>query len=204
MFCTFHPIDYESYANYVNVIKLKKDIKLFFMIKNITINKSKKSIESAFSIFFNVRKKNLINVDSSKIIKFKNTLKKIKFDGWFSSIEDGVGVEVALLNDRETYVCEKANIFNSNWNYVYGNNNNTYLNLGSKYKISTIEYPIILIINLIFQNDIENIKNMVVSGIYEPNTVFELILQNANIFYFDNNNKIENINIINKYIINCT
>lgn len=39
MFCTFHPIDYESYANYVNVIKLKKDIKLFFMIKNITINK---------------------------------------------------------------------------------------------------------------------------------------------------------------------
>jgi len=45
---------------------------------------------------------------------------------------------------------------------------------------------------------------MVVSGIYEPNTVFELILQNANIFNFDNNNKIENINIINKYIINHT
>ena len=35
-------------------------------------------------------------------------------------------------------------------------------------------------------------------------TVFELILQNAKISYFDDNNKIENINVINKYIINNT
>lgn len=205
MFCTFHPIDYESYGNYVNIIKLKKDVKLFFMIKKLTLNKSKKSIESAFSNFFDVHKKNLININISKIIKFKNTLKKIKFDGWFSSIEDGISVEVALFNDREIYVCKKRNIFNSNWNYNYNENNNyNYLNLGSKYNISTIENPIMLIINQKFKNNIENFKNMVVSGVYKPNTVFELILQNAKISYFDDNNKIENINVINKYIINNT
>jgi hypothetical protein len=37
LFCSFHPSDYESYnSKYINIIKLKKDVKLFFMIGNIT------------------------------------------------------------------------------------------------------------------------------------------------------------------------
>ena len=53
LFCSFHPIDYEGYnTKYVHIIRLKKDIKLFFMVDDFFINPSPKNILSAFSYFF--------------------------------------------------------------------------------------------------------------------------------------------------------
>ena len=150
LFCSFHPYDYEGFnSKYVNIIKLKRDVKLFFFVSKLKLNKFSKRIYSAFSNFFNTNKKNLLNIKKNKIIEFINKLKLLKFDGWFSSIEDKIGIEVALLNNNEIFEIEKINSFNSNWNFIYGeNNNNSYLDFGKKYKICTIDYPAILIINL--------------------------------------------------------
>ena len=203
LFCSFHPFDYEGNSNYINRIRLKKDIKLFFMVSHLKINKSNKRIHSSFSNFFDKEKKNLsTSINKNKIIKFKNKLKNIKLDGWFSSIEDKIGIEIALLNNKELYECINANNFNPNWNFVYGeNNNNSYIDLGTKYKICTIEKPAILIINEKFRQNIEKVKKRFLEKNFLLTTVIEVVLQNAIILYFDENNQIQNIdNIINKYI----
>ena len=203
LFCSFHPYDYEGInSKYVNIIKLKKDVKLFFMVSNLQINKSKKRIDSAFFNFFNENKKNLLNVDKNKIIKFVNILNHTKLDGWFSSIEDKIGIEVALLNNKKMFECIGANNFNSNWNFeIANNNNNSYINIGTKYKICTIEQPVILIINEKFRDNIKKFIKRISSNKFKITTIVEIVLQNAIILYFDENNKNRDINnIINKYI----
>jgi len=203
LFCSFHPYDYEGInSKYVNIIKLKKDIKLFFMVSELKINKSNKRIHSAFSNFFNKDKKNLSIINNNKITEFANKLNHTKLDGWFSSIEDKSGIEVALLNNKNLYECIGANNFNSNWNFIYENNNNkSYINIGKKYKICTNEEPAILIINEKFKNNIEKYKKRISSENFIPTTIVEIVLYNAIILYFDKNNQTQNINnIINKYL----
>lgn len=166
------------------------------MVSYIKINKSNKRIYSSFFNFFNDNKKNLLKINKNKVIRFT------KLDGWFSSIEDKIGIEVALLNNKELYECIKVNNFNSNWNFIYGEtNNNSYINLGTKYKICTIKKPAILIINEKFRKNIEEFKKIISSKNYLLTSIFEIVLQNAIIIYFDKNNHIQNIdNIIEKYI----
>ena len=203
LFCSFHPYDYEGFdSKYINIIKLKKDIKLFFMVSELKINKSNKRIYSAFSNFFNKDKKNLLVVNKNKISEFANKLNRTKLDGWFSSIEDKIGIEIALLNNKNLYKCIQANNFNSNWNFIYENNNNkSYINIGKKYKICTIDKPAILIINEKFKNNIEKYKERISSNNFIPTTIAEIVLFNSIILYFDENNQIENINnIIDKYL----
>ena len=199
LFCSFHPSDYESYnSKYISLIKLKKDVKLFFMISNITDIR----INSAFINFFNINKTNLSFINNNKVNKFKNKLISKNFDGWFSSIEDKIAIEVALLNNNEIYECKQINNFNSNWNFIYNENiDDSYLNFGKKYYICTINKPCILLINQEFKNNIDIFKSKSLSKNLLPSSVFEVILKNAYIIYFDENNKILDIdNILQKYI----
>jgi hypothetical protein len=203
LFCSFHPYDYEGInSKYINIIRLKRDIKIFFMVSELKINKSNKKKYSAFSNFFNQDKKNLSVINKNKITDFANKLNHTKLDGWFSSIEDKSGIEVALLNNKNLYECIGANNFNSNWNFIYENNNNkSYINIGKKYKICTIEKPAILIINEKFRNNIEKYKKSISSENFIPTTIVEIVLNNAIILYFDKNNQTLNINnIIDKYL----
>jgi hypothetical protein len=171
------------------------------MVSKLKINKLNKRIHSAFSNFFNIDKKNLLMVNKNKISEFVSKLNLTKLDGWFSSIEDKTGIEVALLNNKKLYKCIKANNFNSNWNFIYNNNNISYLNIGKKYKICTNEKPAILIINEKFRNNIEKYKEIISSENFIPITIVEIVLHNAVILYFDKNNQIQDINnIIDKYL----
>jgi len=186
IFCSFHPYDYEGHnSKYVNLIKLKKDVKLFFMISKLKIDKSNKRLISSFSNFFNTNKTDLISIDKKKIIEFKKKLISKKLNGWFSSIEDKTGIEVALINSKKIYECNRVNNFNSNWNFIYGeNNNNSYLNFGMKYKICTIENPAILILNEKFKKEIEKFKKRI-SKDFLPTSIIEIVLHNAIISYFE-------------------
>jgi hypothetical protein len=201
LFCSFHPIDYEGLnTEYIHIIKLKRDIKLFFMIDDFILNKYRKIIFSAFSHFFISNKKNLSQINKTKILEFSQKLKLKKFDGWFSSIEDGSGIEVALINDKDIYELLQSNNFNSNWNI----GNNLPMNLGLKYNICTTYKPLTIIINKKFKQKFEMFYNIVKNKNFIVNNIFEKILSNAIIIYMDDNNN-ENSNaknIINKYISN--
>lgn len=65
------------------------------MISKLKIDKSNKRLISSFSNFFNTNKTDLISIDKKKIIEFKKKLISKKLNGWFSSIEDKTGIEVA-------------------------------------------------------------------------------------------------------------
>ena len=201
LFCSFHPIDYEGYnTKYIHLIKLKKDVKLFFMVDDFFINPSRRNILSAFSHFFQSNKKNLSKTELSKIINFCDILKSKNLDGWFSSIEDGTGIEVALLNNSKIFNIVRTNNFNSNWNIMneYGNNK---LLLGERYKVCSTYNPVIIIINKKFKKRFKTFYKRYTSSKYSANTVFEKVLENAIIIYMDDNNINNNTNnIIKKYI----
>ena len=202
LFCSFHPYDYGFNSKYVYIIELKKDIKLFFMIDKFNNNKTPK-FHSSFSNLLYFSKKNLSYLklnkrknNKNKFDKFTNILEKQKFDGWFSSINDyGYNLEVALFNGKSLYnIIQRDNI---NINMNINNTNYTKTN----FSISTINYPIKLIINNKYKYNIDNILNKFKNKNYEPSTIFEIIISNAEIFYFDENNHIINANnAFKKYI----
>jgi hypothetical protein len=70
------------------------------------------------------------------------------------------------------------------------NINNTTNYNKTNFNISTKNYPIKLIINNKYKNNIDNILNKFKN--YEPSTIFEIIISNAEIYYFNDNNQIIN------------
>ena len=154
------------------------------MVSELKINKFNIRVHSSFYNFFKNDKKNLLKINNNKINKFVNKLNNAKFDGWFSSIEDKIGVEVALLNNKDLFEIETVNNFNSNWNYKI-ENNNEYINFGKKYKIYSLQYPLILIINIKFKINIDKFIKRISSTKFIPSSIIEIILKNANIIYFN-------------------
>ena len=200
LFCSFHPYDYGFNSKYVYIIELKKEIKLFFLIDRFNNNKTPK-FNSSFSKLLDFPKKNLSYLklnkrknNKKKFNKFTNVLEKQKFDGWFSSINDyGYNLEVALFNGKSLYNIIQRNDINININNTNYNKTN--------FNISTKNYPIKLIINNKYKNNIDNILNKFKNKNYEPSTIFEIIISNAEIFYFNDNNQIINTeNALKKYI----
>ncbi len=186
LFCSFHPQDYiDINTKYINVIQLKKDITLFFMVEQLVLDKFKVRIHSAFSNFFGESKSNLHKINIKNVMTFANKLKKTSLNGWFSSIEDKSGVEVALLNDNNLYRCISSNNFNHSVNTNWRFNNNNSIITGFRYKVSTLNNPLTLVINKKFKDIIEKYQKSVSSKNLIPFTIFEIILQNANISYFD-------------------
>lgn len=200
LFCSFHPSEYGINCTYVHFVKLKKDIKLFFMIDNIR-NKNFIILNSSFINFFETSKVNLSSINKNKQLQFINILKKKRFNGWFSSINNSsINVEIALFNDISLYEFIKTNELVHDWNNWNGETK--YLNTGNTYKISTIDIPIILIINEKYKEIINKLLiKIFVNNQLSPKTIFDIIMHNAIILYFNNNNKIINANnAIHKYI----
>ncbi len=138
LFCTFHPSEY-TLKEYMSFIKLKRDVSLFFMIKDIKDN----NIISLLPDLVDKRNDD-IKIKNKKTILYKNKienlacfcneLKKENFDGWFTSIEDFQQIEVALINENSLYEIVKTETINeNNWknsinNYINININNCNLN----------------------------------------------------------------------------
>ena len=200
LFCSFHPSEYGANSNYVHFIRLKQDVKLFFMIDNIR-NNNLVFLDSSFKYFFERNKINLSFINKNKQLKFIDILKIRKFNGWFSSINDtSVNIEIALFNDKSLYEFIGSNELILNWNNWNGNNK--YFNIGNSYKISTLTYPIILIINEKYRDIINKLlKKIFINGELKQRTIFDIIIHNAIILYFNKDNTIINAdNAINKYI----
>jgi hypothetical protein len=200
LFCTFHPSDYGANHKYIHTFKLKRDVKLFFMINDIR-EKFLTVLNSSFQNLVKYNKINLKKINNNKINKFIYELKDKKFDGWFSSINNSsYNVEVALFNNKDVY--EQTGTSNLIFNWTNFNNNNQYFNSGNSYQINTINNPIKLIINIKYKNNIKKLQNRLYkNNIFIPKSVFDVVINNADIIYFDENNHILNANnALKKYI----
>jgi hypothetical protein len=200
LFCSFHPSEYGVNSNYVHFIRLKQDVKLFFMIDNM-MNNNLVFLNSSFKYFFERNKINLSIINKNKQLKFINILKTKKFNGWFSSINNtSANIEIALFNDKNLYKIIGSNELILNWNNWNGETK--YFNIGNSYKITTLNYPVILIINEKYRDIITKIcKKIFINKELKPRTIFNIIIHNAIILYFNKDNRIINAdNAINKYI----
>jgi hypothetical protein len=184
LFCTFHPSEYDGINDYVTYIKLKKNITLLFMIENFR----KTFIFSSLNKFSNHPNLNLAKKNDNNLKSYVKELKKENFDGWFTSIENKSSIEVALINDNSIFEIIKTEEFTRNWRN--GNNLNNFIttkNWGKKYPICSIEYPLIFKINNKFKQLLEDYINCGLKSKFPYEHVFQVILQNAKIYYHESN-----------------
>ncbi len=144
-------------------------------------------LQSALNNLINDSGKNLSKMLDINLNVFVKELKKENYDGWFSSIENGPTVEVALINNTDLYEIINSNKCNENWSYSSYNNPNTF-NLtpqdwGKKYKINTQEKPVILKINKIYKPMIKKYINRYRN--INDKTAFYIVLKNATIEYIN-------------------
>ncbi len=182
LFCTFHPSEYEGLNEYVTRITLKKDVHLFFMIKNIY----KTYVYSALDVLTNTPGNNLSKMSDRNLACYSQKLRNENFDGWFCSIENKAAVEVALLNDSRIFSYEPTEELQYNWrNSNNFNNTITLKNWGSTYPISTVLQPAIFNLNSRYQNMIETYIDNNTKSKFPNNHILQVILSNANIHYHD-------------------
>jgi len=184
LFCTFHPSDYmgDNY-NYVSFVKIKKDISLLFMIDFI----GRTHIFSSLEKLINHHKKNLAKQNDNVLKILSKDLKKENFDGWFSSIENRSTVEIALINNKDIYEIIETKEIKKNWNnghYTGNNNNIIILKNWGKFKICTLETPVILNINKIYEEMFRRYKIYELKSKFIGEQTFQIILNNAHINYF--------------------
>lgn len=185
LFCTFHPSEWDGINDYVTFIRLKKDVHLLFMIETFR----KTFIFSALHKFINSTNENLTKKKDNNLICFSQELKKEKFDGWLTSIENKATIEAALLNDTNLFEVIKIEELRSNWrNGNYLNNKISIKNWGQKYKIYTLEFPVIFNINERFKNHINEYIKYNQNSKFPNEFVLQVILNNAIINYHKNYN----------------
>jgi hypothetical protein len=184
LFCTFHPSDFTGDNKYVYYVKIKKDISLLFMIEHISNIK----IYSSLNQIINHPSKNLAKQNNSFLKIIIKDLKNENFDGWFSSIENKSAVEIALINDFDIYEIIDSKELKRNWNnghYTGNNNENIIIKNWGKYKICTIEKPVILNINNKFKQLLKKYKEYEIKSKFPYEYTFQIILNNAIINYFN-------------------
>ena len=180
LFCTFHPSDWTGFLNdYVLRVKLKRDIKVLFMIKDFR----KAQINSSLNELSNNREY-LSKLNNNKKICFRDNLLKEDFDGWLSSIENRTSIEVALINNKDIYEIISKEELRMNWRN--GNNANNIIttkNWGKLYKISTIEKPLIMNLNNRIKKKLDEYIRYGINSKFPNEYVFQVVLQNAIINY---------------------
>ena len=179
LFCTFHPSEWSG-LDYVHIIKLKRDMRLLFMVNDII----KDRIYSALPDIIQNSRENLSKMNILILKKMKRILKNEHYNGWFSSIENKMTVEVALFNKLKYFEVIKSMKLKKYWRNNNCNNNIiTTKNWGNFYKISFYEIPIILRVNKKFKRLFTKYKEREQKSDYPSNYIFQLILDNANIKY---------------------
>jgi hypothetical protein len=180
LFCTFHPSEFDGINDYITYVRLKKNVILLFMIDRFR----KTYIFSSLNTFTNHPNLNLAKKNDNNLKSFVKELKKEQFNGWFTSIENKGGIEVALINDNSLFEIIKTEEFTRNWRN--GNNLNNVIttkNWGTKYPICSIKYPIVFKINSRFQKFIEDYISYGLKSKFPYEHVLQVILQNATIYY---------------------
>jgi hypothetical protein len=176
LFCTFHPSEYDVTNEYVTFIKLKKDISVLFMIESF----KKAKIYSSLNLFTNHPNLNLAKKQNDQLSSYVQELKKANFDGWITSIENKMAIEVSLINDINVYEIIKTEKLSRNWRN--GNSNEEGKTLkkgGEKYPICSIKRPVILYLNSRFKKMIEDYQEYEKKSNYLKEYAFQVLLYNA-------------------------
>lgn len=167
IFFTFHPSEWSNFNDEViTKVELKKNIKLFFMVKDIfklkvisLLNTLTKSVDTPYK---NLNKQYNLNLKC-----YLPYLKAENFDGWFST------VEIALINNPSYFTAFPTEKTNRAWAMDSDYKNNI------QYPIYTQKFPIKLRIHIKYKPAIDKYMS---TEIYFP---FQLVLENADIEYFD-------------------
>jgi hypothetical protein len=180
LFCTFHPSEWDINNEYVTFIKLKKNISLLFMIEEC----KKARIFSTLNLLTNHPNLNLSKKIDNQLLCYVRELKKENFDGWFSSIENKVSVEVSLINDPDIFKVIKTEKLGRKWTNSNSNGGEKKMkNWGKKYPICSIKKPIILNLHERYKNIINEYKKYEINSGYIKEYIFQVLLDNAIIHY---------------------
>jgi hypothetical protein len=134
---------------------------------------------------------NMAKTQNNALYGFAHKLHDEHFDGWFTSIENGTAVEVALINDPTIYNVVSCKPLTMNWkNTNYVNDCLVPKNWGDAYPIASKTLPVEMDLHERFKDKIE--KYMKTMERNEPHgTAFSILLDNAKIKY--HSGKIHNI-----------
>ena len=177
LFCTFHPSEWTGDNKLLHFIKIKRDINLLFIIDYINDTK-------IYTTFDKIKNLNKNNNNELKLIV--SEIKKENFDGWFGSINNKSHVEVVLINDLEIFEFVETRELKKNWkdgNYL--NNEISLKDWGNMYSICSIKNPLILNINYKYKDIIEKYKDYEIKSRFELEYIFQIILENAIINFFN-------------------
>jgi hypothetical protein len=196
LFCTFHPSEWYYGEEYITFISLKKDISLFFMID---FNDN----SSPFSCLPKITNNNIhllkMTHTNSQLLYYSHELKNNNFDGWFNSNAiNKVFIEVGLINDKNIFEILKTEKIKKDWcNHNNANNIVTRKNWGLKYKISSIEIPVIFRLHKRYEEHIKKYLEKSINNKFYLKYVFQILLINSELNYHDGNVKYIYWNITN-------
>jgi hypothetical protein len=188
LFLTFHPSEWNKpHSNeYVTKFKVQRDISLLFMVGGV----SKTGIAPLLDGLIGTPGKNLAKMVDAKLWCFIHYLKGSGFDGWFSTIEGGLPVEVALINDPIlVQVIGTRPLNNNTWKNAYYKEPD-YTDLvakdwGNVYEISIRHKPVQLKIHRRYEHMINKFMDDVRGGGDPDGHIVYILLQNARISYID-------------------
>jgi hypothetical protein len=178
LFTTLHPSEWYYENAYISVLELQKDIELLFMVKLIIGFR----VISALNDYLDKENSNLAKMDYRRIEQWLPYMKKERFDGWFSSIENKTAIEIAIINDSSLIKIVNCEPLIYNWtNSTYNNNTLIQKKWGSKYPINqTAKFKI----HTRFKPQIENYLRKIKEE--DPqSTALSKLLQNSIIEYVD-------------------
>jgi len=196
LFCTFHPSEWYYGEEYITFITLKKDISLFFMIE---FNNN----SVPFSCLSKITNNNIhllkITHTKSQLLYYSNELKNNNFDGWFNSnVIDKTFIEVGLINDKNIFEILKTEKIKKDWcRHNNANNIVTQKKWGLKYKICSIEIPVIFRLNKRYKEHIEKYLENAINNKFYLKYVFQILLINSELYYHDGDLKYIYWNITN-------
>jgi hypothetical protein len=179
IYCLFHPSEDYTSEKYVSFIKIKKTLSLLFMIKDI----KRVCIETAFNDITGLDSLNYAKKNSNQMIDLIDKLKNEKLDGWITSINDRLKIELAIINNVDNYKIIKTKIAKRYWSSGYYKNNEYIPKIyGFQYPICSIYKPIKFRLNKKYKKIIEKYVRI---KIYCNEYTFKFILKNANIKYYN-------------------
>jgi hypothetical protein len=188
LFCTFHPSEWYYREEYITIIKLKRDISLFFMI-----DFSEKSTIFSYLPKFTKNNIELLKITHTKrqLLYYYNELINNNFDGWFNSNSINKSfIEIGLLNNNNIFEIIKIEKLKKDWTrHNNANNIITQKKWETKYPIFSLNNPIIFKLNKRYEEHIKKyIENSINNKFYKIYT-FQILLTNAEIYYHDGNIK---------------
>ena len=177
IFFTFHPSEWAFFRDEVTTkVELTKPVRLFFMVKTIfhlrIITLLQILTNNMNTMYNNLYRYKDINFDT-----YISYLKAENLDGWFSTVCNQTAVEVALINDSTYYKVLSTERTNRKMSLDTEYKENLY------YPVYTQQLPIKLHIHRKYKAAIDDYMRQ--THYY----VFQVVLNNAQIEYFDGPDK---------------